>query len=282
MRRGADAITTNLPYVFQEGQKAYANQLMADLYAILGAINDIMLSGETTGKDLATILQEHADDIAARVVKNQAGNAAQILFSDGESFQQKLDSGDFNGVDALSVMNHMYKMFVDPANGHLYIAIPDGSAPPPLSIDNNGHLIYTVSEETDLNDAILYDLGNVRGLKGDDGAAGGMQASVYDTNNRATDIFTYVDGKTAIQTASVTAAAASWDSVSKELTISCSYVTANNNFDVDTAANVTDVQQAAWMAAKPKIVDQDTGTFTMKAFGEAPEVDIPLIVRVYG
>ena len=264
--------------MFNEGQKAYANQVMADFYAILSAINEIMLSGEANGKDLATILQEHADAIAARVIKNQAGNASQIKFADGETMQQKLDNGDFNGVDALSVMNHMYKMFVDLDDGHLKMCIPDGSAPPPLSIDNSGHLIYTVSEETDLSDAVIYNLGNVRGPKGDDGAPGGMQASVYDPTNQATDIFAEIAEKTTIQTDVVTALAAEWNA--GIITIYSSKITASNHFDVDTYQPQTGAQNA-WMAAKPKIIDQQAGSFRIRAYGETPEVDIPLILRVF-
>lgn len=266
--------------MFNEGQKAYANQVMADFYAILSAINEIMLSGEANGKDLATILQEHADAIAARVIKNQAGNASQIKFADGETMQQKLDNGDFNGVDALSVMNHMYKMFVDLDDGHLKMCIPDGSAPPPLSIDNSGHLIYTVSEETDLSDAVIYNLGNVRGPKGDDGAPGGMQASVYDPTNQATDIFAAIAAAVpTIRTVTLTAYASSWDD--GVLIVNSAYITANNNFDVDTAYTATEAQQAAWQAAKPKIVSQASGSFTIQAFGTVPEADIPLVIRVF-
>ncbi|MCR4963284.1 MAG: hypothetical protein K6B40_05325 [Firmicutes bacterium] len=265
--------------VYDSDWNASTKQASVSVAGIQGAPKEskVMLSIKNT----ATAAQR---DAWRRALIYGAGQETELLIlgADGDTMQQKLDNGDFNGVDALSVMNHMYKMFVDPEDGHLKICIPDGSAPPPLSIDNSGHLIYTVSEETDLSDTAIYDLGSVRGPKGDDGAPGGMQASVYDPTNQATDIFAAIAAAVpTIRTVTLTAYASGWDD--GVLIINSAYITANNNFDVDTAYTATEAQQAAWQAAKPKIISQASGSFTIQAFGMVPGagVDIPLVIRVF-
>lgn len=274
---------TRLPYVFQEGSKAYAAKVMANFYALLNALNVIKLDGMES-QDLASLLQILANRIDACVPSGITGNAASIKFGDGETMQQKLENGDFNGVDAVSVINHMYKLYVDAEDGHLKVCLPSDAATPPLSIDNNGHLIYTVAEATDTANAIVYDLGNVRGAKGDTGAAGGMQAVVYDPTGQARDIFAAI--KEAINNSkpsnsNLTLTSASWDAQSKQAIISLTGITATNDFDVDTGYTVTAAQQEAWLAAKPKIIAQAAGSFTIEAFGNVPVVDIPLTVRIY-
>lgn len=75
----------------------------------------------------------------------KSGNAAQVLFSDGQSMQDKLDNGELRGSDAVNAaVSGMFYLRVDEGNGHLYIGVADGAAQPPLSINNDGHLIYTI------------------------------------------------------------------------------------------------------------------------------------------
>ncbi|MBR5430595.1 MAG: hypothetical protein IK116_08750 [Firmicutes bacterium] len=83
--------------------------------------------------------------INGKVTAGAAGNAAQIRFSDGDSFQDKLDAGALHGADAVSVaLEGMYYFRYDPDNGHLYLGVADGVTPPPLSVNGSGHLIYTI------------------------------------------------------------------------------------------------------------------------------------------
>lgn len=270
-----------LPYIFQEGNKAYAAQVMANFYAVLNTLNSIVLQ-DMPADDLVSVLQTLSTKINNAVTKNEQGNAAQIKFDDGETMQQKLDGGEFNGVDAFSVMNHMYKLFVDSADGHLKACLPSDEMAPPLSIDERGHLIYTISDEVIPTGAVVYDLGNVRGEKGETGAAGGMQASVYDPHEHKKDIFAAIADTATPKEARLTAVAGSWNSDTKIIKLLSSLITNANHFDVDTAYDVTVDEQEAWVAAKAKVVAQENGSFDLKAFGAVPTMDIPLTVRVYG
>lgn len=50
--------------------------------------------------------------------------------------------------------------------------------------------------------------------------------------------------------------------------------------DVRIAQSATDAQFEAWNAAQPRVVDQDTGSITIKIVGDVPAVNIPVIVEV--
>ncbi|MCR4963285.1 MAG: hypothetical protein K6B40_05330 [Firmicutes bacterium] len=140
-------MSVRLPYRFQDGQKAYAAHLMANFEALAGVLNSVDVEGLPSG-DMESALNalkhwiEQIDD--QTVVANQAGNAGQILFSDGESFQDKLDQNVLKGQDGQCFFDRMYYFRVDAANGHLYVGVADDAGPPPLSIDSRGHLIYTI------------------------------------------------------------------------------------------------------------------------------------------
>ena len=56
---------------------------------------DSMIARNFTAYDY----QQLVANIIASVQKNDPGNAAEILFLDGDSFQDKLDAGDLNGAD---------------------------------------------------------------------------------------------------------------------------------------------------------------------------------------
>lgn len=85
------------------------------------------------------------DLIDGKVTAGCSGNAGQILFSDGQSFQDKLDSGLLQGSNGISAAaNGMYYFRYEPSNGHLYVGVADGAEQPPFSINQDGHLIYTI------------------------------------------------------------------------------------------------------------------------------------------
>lgn len=49
------------------------------------------------------------------------------------------------GADGNSfIQNGMYYFRYDSGDGHLYVGVAEGAAQPPLSIDENGHLIYEI------------------------------------------------------------------------------------------------------------------------------------------
>lgn len=50
------------------------------------------------------------------------------------------------GADGVSVtLDSMYYFRYDDNDGHLYVGVADDADPPPLSIDDNGHMIYEIS-----------------------------------------------------------------------------------------------------------------------------------------
>ena len=107
-----------------------------------GVISAWLKDGAVSQQKLEQGLQE---TIAGKVDANHIGNAAEILFADGESFQDKLDHGDFRGKDGVSVVEEgLYYLRVDSEDGHLYVGVADGGAKPPLSINEQGHLIYSI------------------------------------------------------------------------------------------------------------------------------------------
>ena len=83
--------------------------------------------------------------ISSKITANAAGNAASVRFSDGQSFQDKLDAGALKGADGVSAaLSGMYYFRYDATDGHLYVGVADDAEAPPLSIDQSGHLIYTI------------------------------------------------------------------------------------------------------------------------------------------
>ena len=83
--------------------------------------------------------------IEGKITANVAGNADSVFFSDGQSFQDKLDSGALKGADGINAtLEGMYYLRYDETDGHLYVGVTDGSPQPPLSLELNGHLIYTI------------------------------------------------------------------------------------------------------------------------------------------
>ena len=103
-----------LPYNLQDGQKAYAARLMADLNTIVGKINSVSVSGLPDG-DVETALQqlklmldeEYAAD--EKVVQSFAydgtENALTLTLRNGALFQISMRPffNDYSGVDGSSV-----------------------------------------------------------------------------------------------------------------------------------------------------------------------------------
>ena len=104
---------------------------------ISGEINE----GAVTYAKLAAALQSL---INGKVTSGASGNAAEIVFADGESFQDKLDAGQLRGGDGVTApLNAIYYFRVG-SDGHLYVGVADDAAAPPFAIDAFGHLIYTI------------------------------------------------------------------------------------------------------------------------------------------
>lgn len=83
--------------------------------------------------------------IDGAVAANSPGNAGQILFADGDSFQHKLDSGQLQGPAGVAVaISGLFYLRVGD-DGHLYAGVAEGADPPPLSINEQGRLIYTIA-----------------------------------------------------------------------------------------------------------------------------------------
>lgn len=265
-----------LPYNLQEGTKAYAAKVMANLHAIIGQLNNVDIVG-LPNANLKAVLQAIYDLASAAVVAYESGNAEQIIFDDGDTVQDKLDSGALNGRDGVSLqLNGLYHFKVE--NGNLILYAPDDVEQPPFSIVN-GELIYEIPDpETEEIDVASYNLGRVKGENGD----GDMAKSVYDPTNRKQDIFGYVDSsvenasKSQVKNCYVYAAA--WES--KEAVVDLEDMRSDVNFIVGSATNTTAEEEAAWDDAQMKVIGQADGSFTLKAKGVVPGVNIPLAVII--
>ena len=107
-----------------------------------GNIAASLQPGSVGESQLAAALK---DTINGKITAGTSGNAAQVKFSDGQSFQDKLDAGQLKGADGVAAaLSGMYYFRYDATNGHLYVGVASGAGQPPLSIDQSGHLIYTI------------------------------------------------------------------------------------------------------------------------------------------
>lgn len=267
-----------LPYQFREGNKAFAAQLMADLNTLAGGLNSIRIQGLPEG-DLESTLQEIKGLLDGKIDAFRAGNADQIKFSDGDSFQEKLDSGALRGADAVvSSSDGMYHFFVG-GDGHLYLVSRSQAQEDAFSIDERGHLIYSLGEaDVSAGEATTYDLGSVKGPKGD---GGDMLASVYDPSGKAQDLFAYADAAVSAaagtQALSGFAYAAAWDGEQKNR-VSVNGLKATDHFYVCHSSSATAAQRAAWRNGCIFVSGQEAGAFTLQADQTLPLVDIPLTV----
>ena len=110
-------------------------------------VRDGVITGAVRGGSLGThhLSGQLQDTINGKITANAPNNASQVLFSDGKSMQEKLDSGELNGKDGVSAaIKGFYYMRVD-ANGDLIVGVADQEEPPPLSI-RDGYLVYTLED----------------------------------------------------------------------------------------------------------------------------------------
>lgn len=84
--------------------------------------------------------------IHGKVNANEPNNASLIKFSDGQSMQEKLNSGAFRGKDGISApVSGFYSLYTTPA-GDLVLAANEELEACPFRLDGEGNLIYTVGE----------------------------------------------------------------------------------------------------------------------------------------
>lgn len=114
------------------------------------AISAQIKNGAITYSMLAAALQAL---LSGKVTAGAAGNASQILFSDGQTMQEKLDAGELNGTDGVALAFDSYYTFRVGENGHLYVGVADGTEQPSLAIDENGRLIYSVASSSAADEA---------------------------------------------------------------------------------------------------------------------------------
>ena len=255
-------MTISFPYNLQEGSIAYARHVMANFRAITNALDNLHVAGidDTTLEGI----------LASLVIKGEQGNADEILDDEGETLQEKLDRHAFDGRDA-SLYDGYAQFHVD-VNGHLIVTLPVND-PTMYSIDDDPtsptykHLLLTVGESGDV-DTVDFDLGIVKGDKGDKG----------DT------------GESGAVATTATISAAQWeddpdDPDYRTVTVSCSGITATNNFILQphvTGVIATDnTAAAAWEAAGVRVISQAAGEFTLYARGTIPATDITIDI-IYG
>ena len=264
-----------LPYQLRDGQKAYAARIMADLNALAGGLNNIRVEG-LEGGDLETTLTALKNQVDQAVVANRLGNASQIRCEDGQSFQDKLDSGELNGKDGVvSTSDGLYYFYVG-GDGHLYLVTRSQVQGEAFSINSQGHLIYTVDDPApESGEPKTYDLGVVR-------EPGDMQTLVYDPTGKRQDVFAYAEAQVAAVGKAVSKDAwvygASWDSGTNQAAVTLEDLTTATNFYVGHSNGATMEQRAAWRNGAISVVGQTSGSFTLQADGALPTIDIPLTV----
>ena len=181
----------NLPYNLREGQVAYALKVMANFRALLAAYGLITVDGigpdggPATG-DVPTIIELLRK---AMVMADKEGNSDHVVFPDGETLTQKYAAGTLNA----SLLNNegMFYFEIRQEDGHLLVTATEGIDQGDFEIDpDTGHLLFNLNDPDESNVVHTYDLGQVKGDKGDDGA-GGMQATTYDPNGVGKDMNTY-------------------------------------------------------------------------------------------
>ena len=177
-------MAVNLPYNLREGQVAYAAKVMANFRALLGALNQIVVDGLGEG-DINTILELLKQ---AMVTAGEPGNAGEIVFADGETIEQKFAAGTLNA--ELLTGEGMFYFYIDSADGHLKVVASEAMDEDDFSIDEDGHLLYTLSDPAENSVVNIVDLGKVVGPAGPAGT-GDMAKSVYDPNNAQKDMNMY-------------------------------------------------------------------------------------------
>ncbi len=146
-------MATSLPYNLREGTIAYAGKVMANFRALLGILNNLVVEGVGTG-DIVTILNLL---VQSMVKADEAGNADDIVFEDGDTLEEKFSAGTLNA----SLLNSegMFYFYIDPADGHLYVVAADGMSADDFWIDEDGHLQYALRDPEDNSAVHITDLG---------------------------------------------------------------------------------------------------------------------------
>lgn len=259
----------SLPYNLRSGNIAFADQVMANFYALNGQISHISL-GDNTGN-----VQQIIDLLAQTMVQaGETGNASNIIFDDGESVAEKFDN------DKLIAMVHTGAglfYFSLGADGHLYLTASENVKEGDFQIDENGHLLYSLPDPTAPANVRTYDLGMVRGEKGD--AATGMDPLIYDPDSKKQNFAHY--------TARFLCNPGDWDA-NKELLLDSSKQTSGDSltgiisptkgvifygFDEEAA---TAEQAKAWREAEVREVAKLDGAIRLRAEGTVPAVSIPV------
>lgn len=260
-----------LPYRLQEGQVAYARKVMANFEALMGLLNNITIDGKTG--DLETVLQE----LFNKAVLSGEPNSDDITFADGDSLQDKYDSGQ----TALALMTGegMFYFFVE--DGRLKVVTNGNISADDFTINDKGHLIYTVSPSAEQGEPVVYDLGYVRGPEGP-ASTGDMSAAIYDPNSRKKDVCHYygsfrcnspdwVDGKIRI----------SDDNRNGGDTLASRITATTGHFMFKPAQGEDAEKWQAWWDAQVICTAQGDGWFELQALGKTPDVNILLDVDMW-
>lgn len=269
-------MATSLPYNLREGTVAYAGKVMANFRALLGILNNLVVEGVGTG-DIVTILNLL---VQSMVKADETGNAEDIVFADGVNLEERFATGTLNA--SLFTSEGMFYFYVDPQDGHLYVTAAEGMEEDDFEIDEEtGHLLYTLDDPEDNNIVHTYDLGLVKGDKGDPGA-GGMAATTYDPLGVGKDMNTY--------TGFYVCDSQKWADGVYVLSDEDSHTGANlsdhitstsGHFFIGPSSSATDEGVEAWSNGLIRITGQGSGTISLKALGDTPTEDIDLQITMF-
>lgn len=123
----------------------YTGETTATVQTLVVSGNKIQANiiGDSITMNLLNISLQNT--INGKVTANEPNNASQIKFSDGQSFQDKLDNGSLKGDDGVSIAtNSFFRMYVDQITGDLVVVVADGAEKPPFTLEENGDLYYTI------------------------------------------------------------------------------------------------------------------------------------------
>lgn len=278
----------NLPFDLQEGTIAYARKVMANLRALLGAYNSVVISedridwqpGEPLPQgDVSTLLSLL---FQAVVMANEEGNSTKIRFLDGENLEEKFAAGTLNA--SILDSQGLFYFEVDSA-GHLIVTAAEGVDEENFEVDAlTGHLIYTLKDPEDSSEVTTYDLGQVKGGKGDKGDPGEDGTVFYtgyficyaaawdaDTKEYVLRDENYVQDEETMPGGHIDGA-----TLDGHITALTGHALIGPNYNV-----ATDEEVEAWSNAMVRVVSQGSGEIVFKALGDIPETDVNLQITMF-
>lgn len=85
-------------------------------------------------------------------------------------------------------------------------------------------------------------------------------------------------GKAGFRSVETTLLSSDWED--NRIVLTSATIKENSGGSVNISQTATATQYFAWMYSLPQVVDQASGSITIEAHGEIPDVDIPVLLEV--